>query len=70
MVDSSKSQMPVVAFLTILDKQNQPIISRNYLCDHLLAQQQQGYDHLINIDSLRMQMSMLIYATIDVLEEK
>lgn len=68
MVESGK--VPAVAYLCILDKKNQPVLCRNYLCEYLLKQQESSYDIQNSIESLRMQMSMIIYAAIDVLEEK
>lgn len=68
-MESKQTPLPLIAYLTILDKQNQPVISRNFLCEHL-QKTQSASDPAINVESLRMQMSMVIYATIDVLEEK
>ena len=30
------TQVPVIAYVGIFDKQNQPVCTRNYLCDFLL----------------------------------
>ncbi len=64
------SKLPLIAYLTILDKHNNPVISRNYLCDYLQNAAKSNDIPQLNYESLRMQMSMIVYSTIDVLEEK
>ena len=59
--------MPIIAYLTILDKANQPVITRNFLCDHL---ELLNDEPTLDLECLRMQMSMLAYSTLDVFDEK
>jgi hypothetical protein len=56
MESSNKAQLPpLIAFLTILDKQNHPVISRNYLTEFLGKQYDTNtIDPQVNIESLSM----------------
>ena len=61
------STLPVIAFAAIYDKQNKPVLVRNYICDHL--QNSPGFDSM-DCENLRMQMAMLVYSTLDIFDEK
>jgi hypothetical protein len=66
-MESKETPIPIIAYLMILDKSNQPVISRNYLCDHLeLFNEEPGLD----IECIRMQISMIAYSMLDVFDEK
>ena len=66
-METKEIPMPIIAYLAILDKGNQPVITRNYLCDHLIKLNDEPS---LDIECIRMQISMIAYSTLDVFDEK
>jgi|LauGreDrversion4_2_1035121.scaffolds.fasta_scaffold273104_1 hypothetical protein len=63
----SSVSTPVIALAAIYDKQNRPVMVRNYLYDYLTNSP--GSDPL-ECENLRMQTQMLAYSTLDIFDEK
>ena len=51
-----------------MDKLNRPITQRNYLVDYL--EKEKTLENKINTDTLKMQMSLMVYSTLDQIEER
>lgn len=62
-----------VATLCIMNKKNQIILYRNFLCDGIKQALTSGQRDDLSIDelnSLELQIKMLVYTTLDVFDDK
>jgi len=66
-MESKEIPTPIIAYLQILDKVNQPVLTRNYLCDHLIKLNDEP---ALDIECIRMQISMIAYSVLDIFDEK
>ena len=66
-METKEIPMPIIAYLAILDKGHQPVLTRNYLCDHLIRLNDEPS---LDIECIRMQMSMIAYSALDIFDEK
>lgn len=64
------SQAPVIAFVGLYDKQNYPVIARNYLVEFMQLQKGEGAPNAAECEDLRMQISMLVFSVFDVFDER
>ena len=79
-----KNTSPIIAFLGIYNKQNEPILVRHYLVEHLEKdlraedntsisekdQQTVKAARLLEVSNLKIQIAMLSYAALDIFDEK